>query len=542
MRLIKNPITQKRLLRFKQMKRAYYSFWLLLIIYGISLFSECICYNIPLYIHYNGQSYFPLVWYYPDDLFTGSGKKTRPDYKRIQQSQYFTRSPDNWMLFPIHPFGPNETVSPDSIQIDNNVYVRFDCQPLLGHIQIKRDRKIYRAYHMEEFSCIKDKKLKGQPLENIFQLPKSFLDAIDSRFNNKSCERIAVQLKGFDHKPFTISLSTYTQRTRPPGKLRLIFRKAPGISKNFQIVFTPNKQKAGEIDVVSGQKFLTGTSIEGFPFQLTDQQKKRLIKNAGLRFHAIVEPTQMRINDILYKIRFEKEDVRFPFRPVTGHPLGLDSAGRDVLTRIIHGLRISMTFGMLLVICSMVLGICAGGIQGYYGGWLDLLGQRLTEIWNALPFLYIMILMGAVLGRSFLLLLICYGMFNWIGISYYMRAEFLRLRHLSFVEAAQTQGLPTWRILMYHILPNALTPIITFVPFSLVGAIGALAALDYLGFGLPPPTPSWGELMAQAQSFRWAWWLILYPSFSLFIVMLLGVFVGEGVRNAYDPKPYSRMQ
>jgi len=540
MSLLNNPITKKRLLRFKQMKRAYYSFWLLLIIYGISLFSECICYNIPLYVYYNGQSYFPLIWYYPDDLFTASGKKTRPDYKRIHQSESFRQNSDNWMLFPIHPFGPNESVSPNSIQIDNQVYVTFDCQPVLGHIQITKERKIYSAYQMEAFTHIKDRQLKDQPLETIFQFHKTFNTAIDRRFNNESCERISIQMKGSDDITYSISLSTYTRRTRAPGKLRLVFRQTPVISKPFQIVFAPKKQ--GGVYVVSGQKFLEGTSIEGKSFQLTDPQKKRIVNGAVNRFQTIVESAQMHVNDILYKVRFEKEDVRFPFRPVAGHPLGLDSAGRDVLSRIVHGLRISMTFGMLLVICSMVLGICLGGIQGYYGGWLDLLGQRMTEIWNALPFLYIMILIGSVLGRSFILLLVCYGMFNWIGISYYMRAEFLRLRYLSFVEAAQTQGLPTWRILMFHILPNALTPIITFVPFSLVGAIGSLAALDYLGFGLPPPTPSWGELLAQAQSFRWAWWLILYPSFSLFIVMLLGVFVGEGVRNAYDPRPYSRMQ
>jgi microcin C transport system permease protein len=540
MSLFSNPITQKRLLRFKQMKRAYYSFWLLLFIYGISLFSECICNNIPLYVHFNGQSYFPLIWYYPDDLFTGSGKMTRPDYKRIHQSKSFRQDPDNWMLFPIHPFGPNESVSPNSIQIDNQVYVTFDCQPVLGHVQITKDRKIYSAYQMEAFTHMDDKNLKGQPLEKICQLHKTFVTGIDRRFNNESSQRISVEMKRSDAPPYTISLSTYTRRVSPPGKLRLIFRQAPVFSKPFQIVFAPKNQ--GDVYVVAGHELWEGTSIEGKIFQLTDQQKKHLINQATIRFQTIIESTQMQVNDILFKVQFEKEDVRFPFRPVVGHPLGLDSAGRDVLSRILHGLRISMTFGMLLVICSMVLGICLGGIQGYYGGWIDLLGQRMTEIWSALPFLYIMILIGSVLGRSFILLLVCYGMFNWIGISYYMRAEFLRLRHLSFVEAAQTQGLPTWRILLFHILPNALTPIITFVPFSLVGAIGALAALDYLGFGLPPPTPSWGELLAQAQSFRWAWWLILYPSFSLFIVMLLGVFIGEGIRNAYDPKPYCRMQ
>jgi len=528
--------------RFKQMKRAYYSFWLLLIIYSISLFSECICNNIPLYVNYNGQAYFPFIWYYPDDIFTGSGKKTRPDYKRILQSESFKQKTDNWMIFPLHPFGPNESISPDSIQIDKKVYVTFDCQPLLGHVRITKDRKIYRAYHMEKFTQTQDKKLKGQPLDSFFQLPPHFIDAIHRRFNNESCKRESIQLLGSDNIPFNISLSTYTKRRRPPKKIRLVYRKAPVISQKLQIIFLPQEQNPDNVSIVSGQKLWNGTTIEGKPFALSDQQKDRLLNDVILRLTSIVEPTQMQVNHIVYKVRFEKEDIRFPFRPVAGHPLGLDSAGRDVLSRILYGLRISMTFGMVLVACSMLIGICLGGLQGYYGGWLDLLGQRLTEIWSALPFLYIMILMGSVLGRSFILLLVCYGMFNWIGISYYMRAEFLRLRHLSFVESAQTLGLPTWRILSSHILPNALTPIITFVPFSLVGAIGALAALDYLGFGLPPPTPSWGEMLAQAQAFRWAWWLILYPSFSLFIVMLLGVFVGEGVRNAYDPRPYSRMQ
>jgi microcin C transport system permease protein len=122
-----------------------------------------------------------------------------------------------------------------------------------------------------------------------------------------------------------------------------------------------------------------------------------------------------------------------------------------------------------------------------------------------------------------------------------MRAEFLRLREQPFVEAAKCMGITPYKIIFKHILPNGLVPVVTFFPFSLVGAIGALAALDYLGFGLPPPTPSWGELLFQAQQFRWAWWLILYPSLALFTVMLLGVFVGEGIRNAYDPKRYQRL-
>jgi microcin C transport system permease protein len=243
-----------------------------------------------------------------------------------------------------------------------------------------------------------------------------------------------------------------------------------------------------------------------------------------------------------YRLSFVKEDVRFPFPPIKGHLMGIDSAGRDVMARVLYGLRISLTFGLLLSGCAMILGIAAGAIQGYRGGLFDITAQRMIEIWSALPFLYVMILMGSIYGRSFVLLLFCYGIFNWIGISYYVRAEFLTLRKREFVEAAKCMGIPSYKIIFRHILPNALVPVITFFPFSLVGAIGALAALDYLGFGLPPPTPSWGELLYQAQEYRWAWWLILYPSVALFVVMLLGVFVGEGVRNAYDPKQFSRYE
>ena len=229
--------------------------------------------------------------------------------------------------------------------------------------------------------------------------------------------------------------------------------------------------------------------------------------------------------------------VSWPFRPVPGHWLGTDMAGRDVLSRLLHGLRISMTFGMLLVAASLLLGILAGAVQGYFAGWTDLVGQRLTEIWSAVPFLYVMILLGNTFGRSFLLLLICYAVFNWVGLAAYVRAEFLKLRVRPFVDAARTQGLSHFRIMMRHILPNALTPLITLVPFELVGAIGSLAALDYLGFGLPDGTPSWGDLLHQAQMVhRQAWWLILYPSLALFTVMLLGVFVGEGMREAFDPR------
>ena len=235
-------------------------------------------------------------------------------------------------------------------------------------------------------------------------------------------------------------------------------------------------------------------------------------------------------------------EISFPFRPCREHPFGIDSGGRDVYARVVHGMRIALLFGLVLAVWAMFIGLVIGAIEGYFGGTTDIVMQRFTEIWSAVPFLYVMIFIGSTMGRSFAILLVCYGIFNWIAVSYYMRAEFLRLRVRTFVEAAKCQGFSAARIIFSHILPNALTPLITLFPFLLMGAIGSLAALDFLGFGLPPMTPSCGELMNQAQQFRWAWWLILFPSLALFIVMFLTVLVGEGLRDAFDPRQKSRLE
>ncbi len=240
-----------------------------------------------------------------------------------------------------------------------------------------------------------------------------------------------------------------------------------------------------------------------------------------------------------FEITANREKIQFPYKPAGSHILGLDEAGRDILARIIYGFRISISFGIILVLSAMFFGFIIGGVQGYFGGAVDISMQRLIEIWSAAPFLYIIILFGDLFGKSFLLLLICYAIFNWIGISYYIRAEFFRLKKFQFVEAAKALGVNNFNIIFKHILPNSLTPIVTFFPFSLMGAIASLSALDYLGYGLPAPTPSWGELLSQGQTHRDAWWLILYPALSLFFTMLLTVFIGEGAREAFDPKKNS---
>jgi microcin C transport system permease protein len=342
-----SPLTLKRVRKFRQLKRAYYSLWVLIILYVISLGVNLIANDRPLIVKYQGKMYFPVVKFYNGSYF-GLKATEIPSYKELRQTAAFRTGTGNWMLFPPLPYGPNEAL----------------------------------------------------------------------------------------------------------------------------------------------------LSLPGNP----------------------------------------------PTPPTWQNWLGTDDRGRDILTRLIYGYRISFSFALLITLCSIVVGVFIGALQGYLGGAFDITMQRLIEIFSTLPFLYIVIIIGSSLGTGFLVLLIIFIIFDWIGISYFIRSEFLRLREAQFVEAARALGIKDWKIMFRHILPNALTPVITFLPFDLIGAITSLSALDFLGFGLPAPTPSWGELMRQGMSNLFSYWLSLYPVLALFGVLLLIAFVGEGVRDAFDPREYQKME
>ena len=532
----KNPIFQKRLMRFKELKRAYVSLWILVVCYLVSLGSELICNSTPLYVKVHGSSYFPVFKFYPEKIFTGNNENTRPDYKKINNSIIFKEHPENFMIFPPVPFGPYESIEPESIDIKDCLTLTISSFPFMGTVNIARNYSIARSFSAGVFIENNKDALNGLFITDYFYFPENLRHAIDLRFANRSSPRESFKVKDKNGKMILISLSGFSSRAFPPDTVRLKLKKN---YKDEKEIFKINFQITSKTDPDTMINMNFKARIWK---QMSEKDRKTVLSFVFKRRVTPVDPVAMMIGNQRYLLQVTKEDVRFPFRPVSGHIMGIDSAGRDVFARILYGLRTALTFGFMLVICSMFIGVTAGAVQGYYGGIADMAGQRLIEIWSALPFLYIMILMGSVYGRSFILLLVCYGIFNWIGISYYIRAEFLRLRKQPFVEAAKCLGISSKMIMFRHVLPNALVPVITFFPFSLVGAIGALAALDYLGFGLPPPTPSWGELLFQAQQYRWAWWLILYPSMALFIIMLCGVFVGEGIRNAYDPKRYARIE
>jgi microcin C transport system permease protein len=225
-----------------------------------------------------------------------------------------------------------------------------------------------------------------------------------------------------------------------------------------------------------------------------------------------------------------------PSPPSADNWLGTDDRGRDLLAQLLYGFRLSVLFALALTASSVVLGVFLGAIQGYWGGRVDLVGQRLTEVWSSLPELYLLIIFSAIFVPSLGLLLVLLSLFGWLGLADYVRAEFLRNRQMDYVRSARALGLSSAAIMWRHVLPNSLTPVVTFLPFRMSGAILALTSLDFLGLGVPPGTPSLGELLSQGKSNIDAWWISLSTFGVLVFTLLLLTLMGDALRDALDPR------
>ncbi len=225
-----------------------------------------------------------------------------------------------------------------------------------------------------------------------------------------------------------------------------------------------------------------------------------------------------------------------PSPPDAAHWLGTDDQARDVVARVMYGFRISVLFGFTLTIISAIIGVAAGAVQGYFGGWIDLLAQRFIEIWAGMPTLYLLIILASVVEPNFWWLLVLLLMFSWIGFVGVVRAEFLRARNFDYVRAARALGLGDATIMRRHVLPNALVATITFMPFTLAGSVTVLTSLDFLGIGLPAGSASLGELLAQGKANLQAPWLALTGFFAIALMLSLLIFIGEAVRDAFDPR------
>jgi len=241
-------------------------------------------------------------------------------------------------------------------------------------------------------------------------------------------------------------------------------------------------------------------------------------------------------------IRYSYDTINYnlpspaPSFPTKENWLGTDDQGRDVVARLIYGFRISVLFGLILTVISSIVGVAAGAVQGYFGGRIDILGQRFIEIWSGLPGLYLLIILASLVKPNFWWLLLILLLFSWMGLVGVVRAEFLRGRNLEYVRAARALGMSHFRIMIRHILPNAMVATMTFMPFILSGSITTLTSLDFLGFGLPAGSPSLGELLAQGKANLHAPWLGISGFVVISLQLILLVFIGEGVRDAFDPR------
>lgn len=229
-------------------------------------------------------------------------------------------------------------------------------------------------------------------------------------------------------------------------------------------------------------------------------------------------------------------DTPPPTPPSLSNPLGLDDQGRDVFARLLYGFRLSVLFGFMLTLVTSVIGVLVGALQGYYGGRVDLWGQRFMEVWSGIPMLYLLILASSMIRPGFWWLLLLMSVFGWMSLVGVVRAEFLKGRELEYVQAARVLGVRDWVIMFRHILPNALVAAMTFLPFILSGSIGVLTSLDFLGFGMPPGSPSIGELLAAGKSNLHAPWLGISAFVTVSLMLSLLVFIGEGMRDALDPR------
>jgi microcin C transport system permease protein len=260
----------------------------------------------------------------------------------------------------------------------------------------------------------------------------------------------------------------------------------------------------------------------------TDPYVAKLINNQGYMIWPVVRYS--------YDTHIQDLGVPAPSAPDSRNWLGTDDQARDVFARILYGFRLSVLFAIALTIGSSIIGVAIGAIQGYFAGWIDLIGQRLLEIWSGLPVLFLLIIMSSIVTPNIWWLLLIMLLFSWTSLVDVVRAETLKTRKLEYVTAAKALGLSDMAILFRHILPNALVATITYMPFIMSGAIGTLTSLDFLGFGLPPASASLGELLAQGKANIHAPWLGLSGFFCVSILLTLLVFIGEGVRDAFDPR------
>lgn len=502
-------VLRKRLRKFRSLKRGYYSFLILVTAYILSFFLPLLMNNKALIVKYEGEYYYPISTYYKGEFFGqynefSTNGRTETNY-RLLKARFEAEDEGNWVMMPpLVPFGPSETpqIAKEKILMDAYKAGNFEVDA-----KVKRKEKSDAEIEKEEekaYSGGDDEEDNGgfKYDPNAFKDGKGKDSGDDGDDEYKGDDEDDDGYKGDDEDE--------------------------------------DGYKGDDDEDSMGDEDGEDDNYQYNPDTFEEDKKKALAKEKA-------EAKDKSDRDKLIA-------SAFPLPPSDTHPFGTDNTGRDLACRLAYGFNVSLTFALILLVVAYTIGITIGSILGYYGGYVDLFGQRVIEIWQTVPFLYTVMILGAALQLnndpnlpayfqpSFILLISILAAFSWMGMTYFVRGEFLREKSKDYVSAAISIGTKDHVIIFKHILPNSLTPVVTFAPFAIVGNISSLVALDYLGFGLPVPTPSWGELMKQALGDLKSWWLVSAPIAALFVTLLLVVFIGEAVREAFDPKVFSRLR
>ncbi|CCQ91390.1 putative ABC-type oligopeptide/dipeptide transport system, permease component (modular protein) [Nitrospina gracilis 3/211] len=474
-----NKDLQTKLRKFRNDKRAYYSMLVLLVAFLVTLPAELLCNVRPILLVVDGKPHFPIFVTYTEQDFGGT-RPVEPDYK----SEAFM----NWLRgeAPAEP----ETVSRSkpskqpmeqgtqglALSIDDFEEQDFDPE-LFRTLNEIRGTDSGAGLGLDDFEGDAG---FGLGLDDFEEESGGSMNLDFGDFEEDSAPSPAVS----QPKTKSKEVQSTPPQTREPHDVWAIW---PPVRYDYKYI--PTESRTGRVALAA-------------PYEVQSADGSRILGSSWK----------------------------------DGHYLGTDDRGRDVLARLIYGFRISMIFGLSLAVTGTIIGCLLGGVQGFFGGWIDLIGQRMTEIWGSIPRLYILIILSAFLVPNTLLLFAILNLTAWMGIAAYIRAEFLKGRNLEYVKAARALGVSNPSIMRRHILPNSLTPVITFFPFEVTAGILALVSLDYLNLGVPSPAPSIGELLAQGKNNLQAIWILL-PTFLLLTTTLtLLTFVGDGIRNAFDPR------
>ncbi len=503
-----SPILKERIAKFKRSKRAYWSLILIVLFFLLSLPAELFCNDKPYVIKYKGKLYWPIFVDYTKSDFGMTSELSISDYQDFLEDLALAAESES-------------VPSPEAT----------DTKPAGD-----RDKDMLEQLYGDDSEELDLEELETDPEDadkskNTGDIAELFGDDNESLDIEELARR---QDEGED------VLQTVGKPSVKTEMDRLVYQLYGDDNEDVDIQDLARRQDAGEnvydlpeghAPPESGPKVATSVWALWPPIRYNARTKND--HHTTERGH-LISPTR-------YVSEVTGEEV--PGAIEDGHFLGTDAQGRDVLARLVYGFRVSLVFGFGLALTGTIIGCLLGGLQGYFGGMTDLFGQRATEIWGSMPRLFLLIILSSFLAtqrqltgsQHFALLFGILNLTTWMGMASHMRAQFLRARNLDYVKAAKALGQSNFKIMMKHILPNSLVPVVTFVPFAIAGGISALVSLVFLGFGVKYPAPSLGNLLAQGHE-TMKWWIIV-PTFIIFsVTLILLTFVGEGVRNAFDPR------